>query len=70
MYKYDTVFIMTFLENVINTYIDNRVLLSNGKVGIIKWIDKQKLSRPMLMMPDESFLELSKHPELNIIKIL
>lgn len=70
LYKYDTVFIMTFLENVINTYIDNRVLLSNGKVGIIKWIDKQKLSRPMLMMPDESFLELSKHLELNIIKIL
>ncbi len=68
--KYDIVYIMTFLENVINTYIDNRVMLSNGKIGTIRWIDKQKLSRPMIQLADQSFLELSKHPELRIIKIL
>lgn len=68
--KYDILYVMTFLENVINTYIDNRVMLSNGKVGIIRWIDKQKLSRPMIQLADQSFLELSKHPELRIIKIL
>lgn len=70
LYKYDTEFIIKFLENVINTYIDNRVQLSNGKIGVVRWIDKQHLSRPMLQMPDGTFLELSKHPELHIIKIL
>lgn len=70
LYKYDTEYIMVFLENVINTYIDNRVQLSNGKIGTVRWIDKQHLSRPMLQLPDGSFLELAKHPELQIIKIL
>lgn len=68
--KYDTEYIMKFLENVINTYIDNRVQLSNGKIGTVRWIDKQHLARPMLQLADGSFLELAKHPELNIIKIL
>lgn len=70
LHKYDTEYIMKFLENVINTYIDNRVQLSNGKIGTVRWIDKQHLARPMLELLDGSFLELAKHPELNIIKIL
>ena len=68
--KYDIVFIMTFLENVINTYIDNRVQLSNGKIATIKWIDKNALSKPMVMLDDGSFIELSKYRDLKIIKIL
>lgn len=70
LHKYDIVFIMTFLENVINTYIDNKVLLSDGRIGIVKWIDKQYLSKPMLQMLDGSFLELSKCKDLKITKIL
>ena len=68
--KYDVVFIMTFLESVVNTYIDNRVLLSDGRVGTVKWINKQQLSKPMLQMEDGSFLELAKNRELSIVQIL
>ncbi len=70
LHKYDIVFIMTFLENVINTYIDNRVMLSDGRIGTIKWIDKQNLSRPMIQLTDQSFIELSKQRDLKIVKIL
>ena len=70
LHKYDIVFIMTFLENVINTYIDNRVLLSDGRTGTIKWIDKQNLSKPMIQLADQSFLELAKYHDLKIVKIL
>ena len=70
LHKYDIVFIMTFLENVINTYIDNRVMLSDGSIGTIKWIDKQNLSRPMIQLLDNSFIELSKRRDLKIEKIL
>lgn len=70
LHKYDIVYIMTFLENVINTYIDNRVLLSDGRIGTIKWIDKQRLSRPMVQLTDGSFLELSKSNDLFIEQIL
>lgn len=70
LHKYDIVFIMTFLENVINTYIDNRVQLSDGRIGTVKWIDKQCLSKPMVQLQDSSFIELSKYKDLTIEKIL
>ncbi len=68
--KYDVVYIMTFLENVINTYIDNKVQLSDGRIATVKWIDKKLLSRPMVMLEDGSFIELSKYKDLKIVKIL
>ncbi len=68
--KYEIPYIMKFLENVVNTYIDNRVLLSDGRMGTVRWINKQRLSKPMLEMSDGSFLELDKTPGLSINKIL
>ncbi len=68
--KYDVVYIMTFLENVINTYIDNKVQLSDGRIATVKWIDKKLLSKPMVMLEDGNFIELSKFKDLKIVKIL
>lgn len=70
LHKYDIVYIMTFLENVINTYIDNRVMLSDGRIGVIKFIDKNNLSKPMVQLADQSFVELAKYRDLTIEKIL
>ena len=68
--KYDVVFIMTFLESVVNTYIDNRVALSDGRIGTVKWINKQRLSKPMVQLENGDFLELAKNPKLSITQIL
>lgn len=68
--KYDVVFIMTFLESVVNTYIDNRVALSDGRIGTVKWINKQRLSKPMVQLENGNFLELAKNPDLSITQIL
>ncbi len=68
--KYDVVFIMTFLESVVNTYIDNRVALSDGRIGTVKWINKQRLSKPMVQLENGDFLELAKNPNLSITQIL
>lgn len=70
LHKYDVVLIMTFLENVINTYIDSRVQLSDGRIGVVKWIDKNNLSKPMIQLPDQSFVELAKNRHLRIERIL
>lgn len=70
LHKYDAVYIMTFLENVVNTYIDSRVLLSNGQIATVKWIDKSKLSKPMVQLSNGNFLELAKQPDIRIMKIL
>lgn len=68
--KYDVIFIMTFLESVVNTYIDNRVRLNDGRIGTVKWINKQRLSKPMLQLENGTFLELAKNPEISIEQIL
>ena len=68
--KYEISYIMKFLENVVNTYIDNRVMLNDGRIGTVRWINKQRLSKPMLEMTDGTFLELGKEPTLSIVKIL
>lgn len=70
LHKYEISYIMRFLECVVNTYIDNRVQLTDGSIGTVKWINKQQLSKPMLQMTDGSFLELAKNPGLKIEKIL
>lgn len=59
--KYDTKFIMTFLENVVSSYITNRVQLSDGREGTVFFINKQALSRPILKTED-GYIDLSKEP--------
>ena len=67
--KYEASFILKFLQNVVNTYINNRVLLSDGTVGDIVYINQSALSRPMIKSGSR-FIDLSAHPELYIEKIL
>lgn len=63
--KYDTHYILTFLENVVNTYLLNQVRLNNGVVGKIIYINKNRLSAPTIQT-NYGFLDLSIHPELFI----
>ncbi len=67
--KYDTQMIMTFLENIINTYIQNRVRLSNGLEGDIIFINKQCLSRPTIKCGTR-YIDLTKEPSLTIEAIV
>ncbi|MGN1148634.1 MAG: HD-GYP domain-containing protein [Lachnospiraceae bacterium] len=63
--KYEPQYIMTFLENVVNTYISNRCRLSNGQEGDIVYINKDHLSRPMIQCGNE-YINLAQRPELSI----
>lgn len=67
--KYDVHYILTFLENVVNTYYTNTVLLNNGITGKIIFINKSNLAAPTIQT-DDGFLDLSKHPELYIEDII
>ena len=67
--KYDPQFIMTFLENVVNTYLLNTVKLNNGERGTIVFINKDKLSAPTIRT-ETDFIDLSHRPELSIDAIL
>ena len=69
LYKYDSFYILIFLENIVSSYLHNRVLLSDGREGEIVMINKQCLAKPMLMEGNE-FIDLSKEHDLKIVEIL
>ncbi len=67
--RYDVTYLLTFLENVVNTYIQNRCLLSDGRQGDIIYINKDKLSRPIVQCGKE-YVNLAEHPDLSIVELL
>ena len=68
--KYDTKFIMTFLENIINTYLSHEVRLSDGRVGTVIFVNSRALSRPLIQCGGV-YVDLSKEPaSLTIEEIL
>lgn len=67
--KYDAKYILTFLENVVNTYIQNRCRLSDGREAEIIFVNKDKLSRPMVRCGKE-YINLADYPDLTIEELL
>ena len=67
--KYDVEYILTFLKNVVNTYLQNNCRLSNGQEGIIVYINNENLSRPMVQC-DNEFINLAERPELYIEELI
>lgn len=67
--KYDVEYLLVFLENVVNTYIQNRCLLSDGRKGDIIYINKDHLSRPIVQCGTE-YVNLAEHPDLSIASLL
>ena len=67
--KYEPNAIMTFLSNIVNTFIANRVLLSNGQTGEIIFVNPEHLSRPVVKC-GEQFVDLAQNRSISIISIV
>lgn len=67
--KYDPEYILVFLENIVNTYIHNEVLLSDKRVASVAFINKQHLSKPIVRCGDQ-IIDLAKEDDLHIDAIL
>lgn len=67
--KYDTRCIMTFLENVVNTYLLNEVRLTNGLRGTIVYVNKHRLSAPTIKTA-HGYIDLSIHPDIEIESLI
>lgn len=67
--KYDVKYVSTFLENIVNTHLLQRVRLSDGRVGEIVFINKNKLSKPTVKC-GEKFIDLAVEKDLIIEEIL
>lgn len=63
--KYDSHYILTFLEHIATTYMNNRVRLNTGEEGDVIFMNKNQYSRPMIKCGNK-FIDLSKEPDLYI----
>lgn len=67
--KYDPRFIMVFLQHIVNSYLQNRVRLSDGREGTIVYINSKFLSRPLVKCGDD-VVDLSTNMKLSIDAII
>ena len=65
LYKY----LLTFLNGIANTYINNTVVLNDGRCGEIVMNNASILSRPIIRIANE-FVDLSVNKQLKIVNIL
>lgn len=56
--KYDMKYILTFLENVSNSYLNHRVTLSNGMEGNVIFINHTNFSKPVIRTEDNEIIDL------------
>ena len=67
--QFDPVYLLPLLKHLTNTYLQHRVILSNGLTGKVVLINKDELSHPMVMLDDETFLDLSKSRGVKITEV-
>ena len=67
--KYDADVVMTFLSHIVNTFIANRVRLSNGLEGDIVFVNPDHLSKPLVKVKDK-YIDLSQVKDIFIEEII
>lgn len=66
--KYHPRLILVFLEHIVNSYLQTRVELSNGRTGDIIYINKADLSHPLVKCGTD-FVDLSASYDLEITRV-
>lgn len=67
--KYDPRYLIPFLHGISDTYLHTTVLLNDGRQGEVVLTNQSAISRPGILVGGE-YIDLSRHPELNIVTIL
>lgn len=67
--KYEMKYVLTFLENVANSYLNHKVTLSNGMEGNVIFINKDNLSKPIVMTDDNQIIDLQQQYFRNILEL-
>lgn len=67
--KYKPQFILTFLERIANTYVNNDVMLNDGTKGEIIFINK-RLTRPTIRTESQEFINLEERLDLYVQAII
>lgn len=66
---YETRYILTFLQQIVKSYLNKKVELSNGMVVMVDEINPEARSKPVVVMDGGKKIDLSKLSEVKIVKI-
>jgi len=67
---YDPGYLMTFLDQIMYSYLNYTIELSNGETGRIIMMQRNTLDKPVIALPGDRFIDLREHPELSIIGVI
>lgn len=70
LHKFDTEYILLFLHNMLNTYLQSKVRLSNGQVGRVIKIHRHHKSKPLVELEDGTFIDLAKDHSVSITEMI
>lgn len=60
IHKYEIKYILTFLENVSNAYLNHKVTLSNGMEGNVVFINPPNFSKPIIRTENNEIIDLQE----------
>jgi len=67
---YDPGYLMTFLDQIMYSYLHYTVELSNGETGRIIMMQRNSLNKPVIALDGDRFIDLRDEPGLSIIGIV
>ncbi|ANY69334.1 hypothetical protein BBD42_24750 [Paenibacillus sp. BIHB 4019] len=68
--RFDSVIGMTFLDSLLAVQVGCEVRLSNDSIGRIVLTNVNYPARPFVALPDNTFIDLSQHPDLSIKEVI
>ena len=68
--QFETEYLLVFLNNIVDTYLNSKVELSNGEKAEIILINRQKGSRPLVMTSSGRAIDLYKDTSVKIDSVI
>ena len=68
--QYDPKYLMVFLDRVMCSYLHYTVRLSNGEIGKIVLMNRNSLSRPVIAISDDRFIDLREERNITITEVV
>lgn len=67
---YDPHFLMTFLDQIMYSYLNYTVKMSNGETGRIIMMQRNQLDKPMIALSSGRIIDLRDETELTIVSVV
>lgn len=67
---YDPGYLMTFLDQIMYSYLNYTVKLSNGETGRIIMMQRNHLDKPVIALSGDRFIDLRDEPGLSIVGVV